>query len=157
MLQGTKLKFSLAMDKNKKIVNFQYSGLIFWNIEIAISKFTSDVHWNTSFMSPILLNLQFLPILIFLQNVRTLILENPLFVGCFILNLSLICSDVIPYLWLKLTMKQLLQPLWLRHSSPQQFLISSCDCLIFISEISNHCFLYTVNILFYQMWLFYCI
>ena len=96
MPSATKLKFCLVMDKNKSIGIFQYSGLIFSNIEIAVSKFTPDVHWNTSFMSYILFNLRFLPILIFLQNVPTLMLDNPLLAGCFILNLSLILSNVIP-------------------------------------------------------------
>ena len=48
-------------------------------------------------MSSFLFNLQFLLILISLQNLRTLMLDNPLPAGRLILSLSLICSYVVPY------------------------------------------------------------
>ena len=178
MPSATKLKFCLVMDKNKSIGIFQYSGLIFSNIEIAVSKFTPDVHWNTSFMSYILFNLRFLPILIFLQNVPTLMLDNPLLAGCFILNLSLILSNAIPC-----STNDSVSLTEINHEAAIAAIVIKAYVLIllswtnqnyayhigktllflarsnfsyrvvifyfFISEISNHCFLYIVNIMFY--------
>ena len=45
-----------------------------------------------------LFNLQFLPKLFFLQNIRMLMLDSPLLAGCSILSPSLIYSYVIPCL-----------------------------------------------------------
>ena len=73
--------------QEQRLRKFSNAELIFSNIEITVTKFTSEVHRNTSFRSSSLFKLQFLSISLFLQNLQTLILDSPLLAGCFILSL----------------------------------------------------------------------